>query len=72
MVLSPDSSVADLGTYTTRARLVGLPSDVKVLYLVLQQAFQMSLPTGPALLMPSDKQDGIPESLCPVSQATLP
>lgn len=55
--------LADLGTYTIRGRLVRLPSDVKFLYLQLQQAFQMSLPTGPALLMPSDKQDGILESL---------
>lgn len=33
------------------------------LYLMLQQAFRMRFLTGPALLMPSDGQDGIAEGL---------
>ena len=44
-------------------RLVVLPSEVKSLYLMLHQAFQMGLPTGPALLIPSNSQDSIPESV---------
>lgn len=44
-------------------RLAVLPSEVKSLYLMLHQAVQMGLPTGPALLIPSNSQDSIPESV---------
>ncbi|TEA14714.1 hypothetical protein DBR06_SOUSAS3110021, partial [Sousa chinensis] len=55
-------------------RLVVLPSKVKSLHLRLQRAFQIGLPTGLALLIPSNSQDGIPERLCPSSvyPGTLP
>lgn len=48
---------------TIMGRFAMLPSKVKYLHLTLQQAFHTGPPPGPALLLPSSGQDGIPESV---------